>query len=113
MDEKHRSMGCCSSLQWKASHNFELESIVNMPDDVEDFTELEDYDEIKEYLEQDPEKFEEPTNLPAFEPGMCTMDKKVYCRPQEFVLFDVFPMDSFTFNNFYCILLIDSLGVYY
>ena len=40
-----------------------------MPD-VEDFTELEDYEEIKEFLEQDPEKFEKPTNLPDFEPGI-------------------------------------------
>ena len=40
-----------------------------MPD-VEDFTELEDYEEIKEFLEQDPIKFEEPTDLPPFEPGI-------------------------------------------
>ena len=69
-------LGMLIDVNWLSLHYFELEIVVhsaNMPDDVEDFTELDDYDEIKEYLEQDPEKFEEPKNLPSFEPGMCAM----------------------------------------
>lgn len=42
-----------------------------MPADIEDFTEVDDYENLKEYLEQDPERFEEPTDLPPFEPGVC------------------------------------------
>ena len=52
-----------------------------MREDHEDFTELDDYEDIKEFLDQDPESFVPPEDQ-EFIPGMCTFlmrEKSDYC----------------------------------
>ena len=56
-------------------------SETNMREDHEDFTELDDYEEIKEFLDQDLEDFVPPEDQ-EFIPGMCvflTRKESDYC----------------------------------